>query len=1234
MKILSLRFENLNSLKGHWKIDFQSAQFIENGLFVITGQTGAGKSTILDALCLALYQQTPRLDKLTQAKNELMTRGEGSCLAEVEFSVKGKAYRVFWGQNRAHKKGSGKLQAPSCELAEKEGKVLASKSSDVLKLVITLTGLDFSRFTKSMLLAQGGFAAFLNATPKDRAELLEELTGTEIYAQISKHVFERNKEVQSEYVLLAQQSKLIERLSDSEKLQLEEDIALLETQKEQLSQQIKATNKALLWIFEETRLQEKRSNILIQLKCAEQTLHSFLPQVSQIENALQARKIQPSFVKLRVQQVLLDDNVTQSVLQKSSIDTLQVQVEKNQQALRVCAGKLAQGKDTLHQQMLLIIEELIPMDAMLQANKQEIQNKSDLNQKKKRECKKLQYCLKESTSKIEVQKEALCAVNSQLERLQKNAIEQTNMGTLEHLLDTYENVQCKYLNEEKRLSQIQKDILHAEITLGQKQALEATLLVQKKASVKSVENVLLQQDKLLNVLGYASIALAREQLNVLHQQKETLLQLQQRTYNVDVLVHAELENKQQIQLRGAQLEVDNDQLLMFEAQGKKLNLEVSDLSLLLQQDNALRSLQQLQLELETDKPCPLCGSVEHPSIGMLLVALDRTETAQRLKNKEQMLQVKRAEYEQLKGQIKGSIGYLNDLTQQKQQICLQKQNTLQLWLLNPYVISKKLTYQITTEQSLVVDIDLLNKQDLKLTEQITLLQNLELQRQALLSEKERCLAIWHEAQGESQTSLTEQQLLYDHRQQSAQQLDVQKEEIARLKENIKKIIKDDSALDALFSAPKLWWRKQQKTVQKVGELLLQQQRYIQTLQNIEHELQLQKLQCEQQSVQQKSIQIEYDQLIGSQMQLQSKREQYFGLQTHQQLRLIYENELKQIQSVFDVASEKVTLLSIKLEGTQGAYTQLLSAKPKLKTAFKDAHNMFASNLKNSVFNSIEVFKLALLEEDELQRLQLQLTQYKDKLLTKNTQKKTIDSEMLEHNKLQLTTHDHTQLTLEVENFNNKEKRINESLITKKTLQRSDAQNTKKQEELLLKRQLSAENALEWELLNKLIGQADGSKFREFAQGLTLDNLVYLANKEMANLDPRYQLKRNMDEKLALQVIDCWQANSIRDVRTLSGGESFLVSLGLALALSNLVSHKTQIESLFLDEGFGTLDENTLDIALNALERLNSTGKLIGIISHVSALKERINHQIQVHKGTGAGYSKLDTQYQFIPEKVS
>lgn len=157
---------------------------------------------------------------------------------------------------------------------------------------------------------------------------------------------------------------------------------------------------------------------------------------------------------------------------------------------------------------------------------------------------------------------------------------------------------------------------------------------------------------------------------------------------------------------------------------------------------------------------------------------------------------------------------------------------------------------------------------------------------------------------------------------------------------------------------------------------------------------------------------------------------------------------------------------------------------------------------------------------------------------------------------------------------------------------------------------------DWGYLNALIGSKEGDKFRKFAQGLTLDNLVWLANHQLTRLHGRYLLQRKASDALELEVVDTWQADAVRDTRTLSGGESFLVSLALALALSDLVSHKTRIDSLFLDEGFGTLDSETLDAALDALDALNASGKTIGVISHVEAMKERIPVQIKVKKSMG------------------
>jgi len=119
------------------------------------------------------------------------------------------------------------------------------------------------------------------------------------------------------------------------------------------------------------------------------------------------------------------------------------------------------------------------------------------------------------------------------------------------------------------------------------------------------------------------------------------------------------------------------------------------------------------------------------------------------------------------------------------------------------------------------------------------------------------------------------------------------------------------------------------------------------------------------------------------------------------------------------------------------------------------------------------------------------------------------------------------------------------------------------------------------------------------------------------------LNRKLAGDLEMEVLDMWQGDVARDTRTLSGGESFLVSLALALALSDLVSFKTSIDSLFLDEGFGTLDGETLEIALNALDSLNASGKMIGVISHVEALKERIPLQIRVAKSVGIGFSTVE-----------
>ncbi|MBQ7578797.1 MAG: AAA family ATPase [Synergistaceae bacterium] len=191
MKILDIRLKNLNSLKGEWHIDLSGKVYTSDGIFAITGPTGAGKTTIFDAICLALYGQTPRLAKISTNSNEIMSRRTRDCYAQVIFESHGQKYRVLWSQSKIGKKFS---QVKHILSIYKTGNILSELTSDTVKEIQKITGLDFKRFKQAIMLEQGGFDAFLKANDTERSAILELLTGTEIYSEISTKIYERCQE--------------------------------------------------------------------------------------------------------------------------------------------------------------------------------------------------------------------------------------------------------------------------------------------------------------------------------------------------------------------------------------------------------------------------------------------------------------------------------------------------------------------------------------------------------------------------------------------------------------------------------------------------------------------------------------------------------------------------------------------------------------------------------------------------------------------------------------------------------------------------------------------------------------------------------------------------------------------------------------------------------------------------------------------------------------------------------
>ena len=301
MRILGVRFKNLNSLVGEWQVDFTHPAYASDGIFAITGPTGAGKTTIMDAVCLALYGSTPRLKKVTKSGNEIMSRQSGECFAEVTFETGKGRYRCHWSQRRAHKKPDGELQQAKHEIVDAvTGEVLESKMNEVEKRIVAVTGMDFGRFTQSMLLAQGGFAAFLQAPPNERSDILEQITGTEIYSQISVQVHERRAAELEKCELLQAELKGIRVLGEEEEQEFKNRLKEKQGREFELAATMKETTRALAWIEGMATLERELGELEKKQQAFEERRQGFAAEARKLEKARKALGLEGDYRSVTV----------------------------------------------------------------------------------------------------------------------------------------------------------------------------------------------------------------------------------------------------------------------------------------------------------------------------------------------------------------------------------------------------------------------------------------------------------------------------------------------------------------------------------------------------------------------------------------------------------------------------------------------------------------------------------------------------------------------------------------------------------------------------------------------------------------------------------------------------------------------------------------------------------------------------------------------------------------------
>ena len=1214
MKILQLRFLNLNSLLGEWQLDLTDPAFGNEGIFAITGPTGAGKSTILDAICLALYGRTPRLSKITKSSNEIMSRHSGECFAEITFETPAGQFRCHWSQHRARKKASGDLQAPKHEIADaRSGKIIEAKIRNVAERIEAITGMDFERFTLSMLLAQGRFAAFLQASPDQRAPILEQITGSAIYSQISTRVHElRSTESHKLNTLRAELAGMA--------LLSREDEALLKIQLDQqthketeLNQQHKQYCQAIEWLQTIDKLQDELQLIDHQKQDLLTRRHNFKASEETLAAAMRAQQLAADYARLCALRKAQND---ERAMEQQCLQALPAK----QEALKRAENKAQKTKDVLSenrhaQQITLpIIRQTQAFDLKIQAQEASLNKAATDIQTLEHGIAQLQGLQQNSRAQLAEDDASLATLSAQIATSQADKA----------LVDQLSGLQGQFaslrtLKAQCRAKTVEQD--HAK-SVGQ-QALKqwqqrSSELAAQGAELQQLEGRLsLEEGERATTLAGREIGDWREtQTNLLARgQLFTQLSLQLKTLTQSQHVQSTLIARQS-ELVACISASQQGLTVQTEKQGnlkRELDLLETQLALL----NKIQSLEQAREQLAEGEPCPLCGADEHPyaegniphatgdsdrlkavrttlsTIEQALIAL-QISTAENTKELEQISQQQRLGLQQIKEQqalVENS----------KAGICESG-----FALVNDDELPALLAQYQADNQGLLDEtnqrLTSLDQQDQALT---ALRRTIETVKHTTNELEQKRLTASHKKDSAEQTfarGQKENAVLAEHLQQ--QQQDV----LARVSVyGITTLPSDDfTALEStLIQRRELWLARQlekQQLDKSIASLALQIQHQSQQVNEKNKELE-----------KYSSTQID---LLSQLETLKLERSTLFAEKDPSQEEARFsclisdaEKQHDEASLLFQNASEENTKLGSQIK----AITDSLNIRAR---QLSNADDKFQQGLGKYSFTSEVDYQSACISEETRNKLASEAEHLKTEQSGLDARHKDRSASLKSEGEKQITDRPIASLKQDLESTSKQLKSLQQELGACQQKFDDNQKLRASQQQRVTAIDGQKIECQRWDNLHLLIGSADGKKYRNFAQGLTFELLVAHANRQLQKMSDRYLLIRDRAEPLELNVVDNYQAGEIRSTKNLSGGESFIVSLALALGLSQMASKNVRVDSLFLDEGFGTLDEDALDTALEALSSLQQSGKLIGVISHVSSLKERIGTQIQISPQTG------------------
>ena len=1120
MKIEKVIIQNLNSIE-EAEIDFSEGVLAKEPLFLICGDTGSGKSTILDAISLALYDKASRYENVmnkektengasdTKDTSNILRKGKSDGKAEVHFFIKNTHYIATWcvhktKTNKYSSTNRRKLEVVNSDLRT----VISSNITEVNKKIEELIGLTYDQFIRSVMLAQGEFNTFLVSKKSQQSEILEMLTGTEVYSEISDMIGIRKSaanQARKEAELICNNQK-VNVLSDEEcaelenkKLSIESNIPHKEENLQKIISHINWHKKNADLKSECDRIKLLHDNALIQINSSE-----YLERKKTIDDYFKTTEIRDSLKDLS--------------RYESDVNTVNQQFVEDEKLFSAVNFSLNAVKENKH----ILSTKIIEIGEWIEKQKDkervynntdfiisllaELSETSDLIRAKNNELKNNELAKNDLQLKIKTISDSLDGVKSE----KSNIENKLNDLLLKFDLKEYEAslVQQQELNDKKRVS----------LERISKLSLIRTVLIQYFELNKNIENEIIEYDNLKLLLNEKS-----EGLNIL-----------------------------------------------------KLKFEAKDLEFQKQKNMVEEWAVELRKKIHEGEPCPVCGSRQHyfKNEGIVNTLFASIEA--------EWDKLKR-EYEIAKDSINKTEAQLNASSKS---IIINKQKLENLLIDlnkrcdgNPVFDVEKIDANIKKHEQLIVTYD----------SEIQNINNKLIALSSLKKEIDKAQVV--KKQIEDKCSVLEKQF-------ADKQIEYQQIEISF------------TAIQTTISELRIKFEEKKKSI---DDNLKQENWFVSWNNNPENfirEIKLSALQWTEVNNQYKDIENQIANLENILLQSDKYISMILNLYPFKNNDYIISRNIDN--------DNIVPTLSAILEKTKDRIEKKKSLLVKIEQLNNEINNFVSKNddidferleFLNDITDIQSFIDINNKLKDEVLKIKSSLSmkeeEYTKHQVSQDKPDETLDCSDLEHKSLLLK----------------EEIKSDENILSEiKFKLESNKQNISKLDKY--KKDLEEKDRIYhlWEQLAKAIGASNNNNFREVAQAYTMGILLDRANYYLRQLSSRYILA-NYPDSLAIMVRDMEMGGEMRTASSLSGGETFLVSLSLALGLTSLNDIHFNIDMLFIDEGFGTLDSESLDMVMSTLENLHNLGKKVGIISHVDALKERIPAQIQLIRN-GKSSSKV------------